>query len=156
MTFVIFKRPTPLPLWKKCYKPTYLHHRKPRSICTILFHLRGLKTVAWDDDVLHASKLPLNPQSPFENFLDSRLLKIRPHDKSLLDAKYMVYNCRNCILSTLKYTKWWLRLSISITFKNKDHNICSPDFIIFSQFPNSLLLDRSRIFFDNFCTTSFV
>lgn len=60
------KRPPPSPLEKKIQEPcVYFHHLKTCPICTLCtirshVHVRGLPTMAWDDDchVPHAS--PLN------------------------------------------------------------------------------------------------
>lgn len=71
----------PLPPWKKFQELAwYLHHLKTCPICTLCrirshVHVRGLPTMAWDDDVHVPHASPLNAYSPppfFEKFLDPR------------------------------------------------------------------------------------
>lgn len=73
---------TPLPPWKKNPRACmYFHHLKTCPICTLCrirshVHVRGLPTMAWDDDVHVPHASPLNAYSPpppfFEKFLDPR------------------------------------------------------------------------------------
>lgn len=59
-------------LWKKfleAYK--YFSHHKPRPLCTILSYPRKLKTVVWDNDVLHGNKFSLNPLPLFKKYSGS-------------------------------------------------------------------------------------